>query len=740
MFSAADQTAPDWDCAGELGTKLQRTLFIQLNNQLEDPDLRLAQFYTWQDLVNALLASPYYASQLTPQSGMTEVGLAIGTYNADGNHVSPWTWNWEHAEGCFTYENQNIVMCPLAEDGACCLPSGECTQLSEEACADITGEWLGSGEPCPETAPVGQVEYVSTGLDTLVIGNFNNLSPVPALWSPASTTDHDYIQAISSAEPATPFVNYYFEDTQHPAMTQEAAPYWCAGDNGNSLKNVMFVRLTQAFTDPALRNTEHHSFAELANAVRSSAEYSDLPTDVDWAGLKNAITYTDPDIGVIQPYVIISRLASLCYEEVQPMLSTCPAPIACCLPEGCYQLSEAACLARGGDVVGEDCNDDGIECGLNEDPGACCTEGNCLNVDVDTCHLTYQGVFYSDTEQCHEQCEPIDGACCLEDGSCIDATENSCNSSNGDWLGAESDCASLFSSGGSTLQSTGWDNYNGGVMNGQATLAPYGATPTSWITHLDWMSINQPDADFSSLYFQAFAPAIQTEEAYWQCAGDQGNQLRRVIVFKIAGNDSPELAFTNYYRYSDLLNAVIDSGAYPSINEYSSFIDVLDEIQVGYGTNQQTGTGCYESAANAFECPVKNACCVNGECSHQTEEDCEALGGTIVGDSCDDPNIECVSTIVPCCINGACLNVEAEECLASGGALAEGDATLKTFVRSRPAPAASTTRALMATTQRNVKTKAARTTATEAIATTPTSSAAAAIAAVAACQMAPAPT
>ena len=104
------------------------------------------------------------------------------------------------------------------------------------------------------------------------------------------------------------------------------------------------------------------------------------------------------------------------------------------------------------------------------------------------------------------------------------------NSSNGDWLGAESDCASLFSSGGSTLQSTGWDNYNGGVMNGQATLAPYGATPTSWITHLDWMSINQPDADFSSLYFQAFAPAIQAEEAYWQCAGDQGNQLRRVIV------------------------------------------------------------------------------------------------------------------------------------------------------------------------------------------------------------------
>ena len=182
----------------------------------------------------------------------------------------------------------------------------------------------------PETAPVGQVEYVSTGLDTLVIGNFNNLSPVPALWSPASTTDHDYIQAISSAEPATPFVNYYFEDTQHPAMTQEAAPYWCAGDSGSSLKNVMFVRLTQAFTDPALRNTEHHSFAELANAVRSSAEYSDLPTDVDWAGLKNAITYTDPDIGVIQPYVIISRLASLCYEEVQPMLSTCPAPIACC--------------------------------------------------------------------------------------------------------------------------------------------------------------------------------------------------------------------------------------------------------------------------------------------------------------------------------------------------------------------------------------------------------------------------
>ena len=44
MFSAADQTAPDWDCArSELGTKLQRTLFISVE-QPSGPDLRLAQF------------------------------------------------------------------------------------------------------------------------------------------------------------------------------------------------------------------------------------------------------------------------------------------------------------------------------------------------------------------------------------------------------------------------------------------------------------------------------------------------------------------------------------------------------------------------------------------------------------------------------------------------------------------------------------------------------------------------
>ncbi len=678
--SPLNQTAPNWDCAGEIGTKLNRLVRIKLNSQLEDPDLQLADFYSFQDLLNALLASPYYASELTPQSGMSEVNSAIAYVNADGVTVNPWQWGYEHAEGCFTYENPDIVMCPLAEDGACCLPSGECTQLSEEACADITGEWLGSGEPCPDTLPVGATNFVSTGWDINSIGSYNFLNPVPTLWNPETTSVMDYVQAISLAEPATPFAHYYFEDADSQAPSQDDVPYWCAGNNGNRLHNIWYIRLEDTLEDPALRWTEYHSFADLLNALSYSPYYAaELSTNADWLKVNDAISYVVEN-GMIHPFVIVGRPGLQCYEEVSVTEGACPAPIACCLVGGCYQLSEHACEERGGVVVGDDCNDDDIVCGdgnnNGDQPGACCSEGACLNVDAETCSITYQGIYYNDAAQCLDECIPVQGACCLNNGSCIDATEDGCDDNNGEWLGPDTDCQSLANSNTGGVVSTGWDVYETGNFGSIITLAPYGGAPTSQGDHLQWMSLNEPQSDLNKYYYQGFFPANQTAGGNWQCAGEQGNRLEKWYAIQIGDSLDATLSQTTYWTFADLRNAMIGSSAYPSVNAYSTYFEVRDALQLGnagaevFSVFGQIAMHCFKYQDDTSQCPVKDACCIDGVCSDLTTEECEAQGGTVVGDDCDDPDIVCESTDVPCCINGTCIVIDETECLASGGALA----------------------------------------------------------------------
>ena len=164
-------------------------------------------------------------------------------------------------------------------------------------------------------------------------------------------------------------------------------------------------------------------------------------------------------------------------------LSQCPQPetIACCIDGTCFEMTVEECEERGGQNVGDDCDDPDIECGTPV--GACCTEdGQCLEIDEDKCkHIL--GSYQGDGTDCDDvACTPYDagpcgdpdpvivddprGACCKGD-SCEELTASECAESNGLWGGANTSCddedicrrvvgsGTIEPSGGGGCQSTG---------------------------------------------------------------------------------------------------------------------------------------------------------------------------------------------------------------------------------------------------------------------------------------------
>ena len=91
---------------------------------------------------------------------------------------------------------------------------------------------------------------------------------------------------------------------------------------------------------------------------------------------------------------------------------------------------------------------------------------------------------------------------------------------------------------------------------------------------------------------------------------------------------------------------------YPSVNIGSTFDEIYDALleandaanigsTVIYSISGQVAQDCVDIEYGDFQCPTPEACCVDGACLEMSAQECERMGGQLVGNDCDDPDIIC---------------------------------------------------------------------------------------------------
>jgi len=115
---------------------------------------------------------------------------------------------------------------------------------------------------------------------------------------------------------------------------------------------------------------------------------------------------------------------------------------ACCLDDGsCEVNTEDACLLIGGVYTGDDSDCADVSC--PQPTGACCLEatGTCVDSQADVC-VGFGGVWHFGEDCGSYVCFP-EGACCMPDGSCLDAVSpEDCSGAGGTFRGDGTLCDS----------------------------------------------------------------------------------------------------------------------------------------------------------------------------------------------------------------------------------------------------------------------------------------------------------
>jgi hypothetical protein len=128
-------------------------------------------------------------------------------------------------------------------------------------------------------------------------------------------------------------------------------------------------------------------------------------------------------------------------DDTQCANESCPELVqACCFPSGCVNLTPTNCLGAGGTPGGP-----GTACAtFNCNPiGACCLpDGSCVDAVLPTDCASAGGTYQGDDVQCATvTCPEPFGACCFASGFCIELVESDCTIAGGSWAGPLTDCA-----------------------------------------------------------------------------------------------------------------------------------------------------------------------------------------------------------------------------------------------------------------------------------------------------------
>jgi len=144
--------------------------------------------------------------------------------------------------------------------------------------------------------------------------------------------------------------------------------------------------------------------------------------------------------GVYETDCEIDLLGQFQGDQTNCATESCPElPQACCFPAGCVNLTPSNCLGAGGTPGGP-----GTACAtFNCNPtGACCLpDGSCVDaISPDDCAIA-EGNYQGDNTACSTvSCPDPFGACCFSTGFCLELTQPDCTVAGGTWAGALTDC------------------------------------------------------------------------------------------------------------------------------------------------------------------------------------------------------------------------------------------------------------------------------------------------------------
>ena len=247
-------------------------------------------------------------------------------------------------------------------------------------------------------------------------------------------------------------------------------------------------------------------------------------------------------------------------------------------------------------------NDPGQSCCPVAPPteGACCLQnGDCLDVDEADC-LAQDGVWYGlGTDCATTDCPQPVGACCFEDGSCDELTRDDCLAAGGDYTGDGYDCDEVD------------------------CPQPFGACCFE-----DGSCQDIPEADCIA------------QNGAWEGMGTE-----------CATTDCPQPPEPGACCFED--------GSCQDLIE----ADCLAQSGVWEGA----GTDC--ATTECPQQPLAGACCFeDGHCEFILEADCDVAGGAFTSEGLPcDPN-PCGQPDVACCLDtGECIMATADDCLAQGG-------------------------------------------------------------------------
>lgn len=309
----------------------------------------------------------------------------------------------------------------LFQEGACCLPNGNCVEITDTSCASQGGTFQGARttcttHPCPGACCLsGGGCSVATPRDCLDFGGF--------FQDGIAECSNAGCGACCLPSGATP--------------CQPAGPTQCNAERGVFLG------------------------AGTACGAASCAEACCLPN-----GTCSEIDLADCDEQNGQGNGLGSECANFDCDG------------ACCLSDGtCVDTGPPGCASQSGLFQGLS-----AACGSTDCAGACCLpDGACVETGSTGC-ASQDGLFRGLSAICAST--DCAGACCLPDGECIETREDTCTASNGLFNGIEAGCADVACRGacclpGKLCMETGENGCAGQYQGGGTTCSMDCPSPLS---------------------------------------------------------------------------------------------------------------------------------------------------------------------------------------------------------------------------------------------------------------------
>ncbi|MCI0630934.1 MAG: hypothetical protein L0Y44_09815 [Phycisphaerales bacterium] len=328
--------------------------------------------------------------------------------------------------------------------GACCLHQGECAVTTATDCADMNGTWLGPETLCVQCPPVGAC---CVGFSDCSIQTEADCSRTTLSWLGPDTTCEDCPQqpvcdkgALFGQNPDTPLsfqagtseedsTLRRYEDFSGVAGPIQSLKWW--GLDLHPLGGSLWTECTEK--DPTFDISFHPNAGGVPGAAICSYTLpaTRTPLGIAYLGAElNEYTVELPSPCIItNGWISIVGLGDPECWFLWMSAGTGSSHCDNCLPP--QQGNDYAVCFNGefGGVFGACCND---------------ATGQCLeNIEITNCLGASQR--FAPNQPCsalNPPCGVILGACCFADATCTILTEADCAAAGGNWLAANSICAS----------------------------------------------------------------------------------------------------------------------------------------------------------------------------------------------------------------------------------------------------------------------------------------------------------